>query len=85
MDIARINQKLSKRGGQKTFQFFSDKIKESPGWWLNHVMIANDKLFTQVQCFNGEYRPGVLIIPSDGSYVRFISDTWYDGIDIENL
>jgi hypothetical protein len=30
-------------------------------------------------------RDGTVIIPADGSYVRYISNTWYDGVDTENL
>jgi hypothetical protein len=43
-----------------------------PGW----ITRIGDKL---VICTSGHaYPPGVLIIPNDKSYKRFIKNTWYD-------
>lgn len=44
-----------------------------PGW----VTKIGDELLI---CTNGysHLPPGVLIIPSDKSYIRFISNSWYD-------
>lgn len=41
-------------------------------------VISGDKAFLQV-------RDGVLIIPADRSYKRFISNTWYHDEDIAGL
>lgn len=32
-----------------------------------------------------DHNGGCIIFPADGSYKRFISKTWYDGVDVENL
>lgn len=49
------------------------------------IMRCNDKIFIDVEYAGGEKLSGTLIIPRDGSYTRFIRDSWYDGVDVENL
>lgn len=53
-------------------------IDSNPGFWASEMMRVNDKIFKKVD-------GGVHIYPKDGSYRRFISDRWYDGVNPESL
>lgn len=42
------------------------------------ILPENGKLYIET---NG----GVVEVPEDSSYLRFIADSWYDDIDVHNL
>lgn len=52
----------------------SDLLRSKP----TGGVIREEKLFVSV-------RDGVLIIPADRSYKRFISNTWYNDINTDEL
>jgi hypothetical protein len=41
------------------------------------IQPINDKIFLPVKR-SETANPGVVIVPADGSYIRFIANTWYD-------
>lgn len=63
---------------KKWFRTIARLIEENPGLFAHRWMIIGDVLFD-------ETNEGVYIIPRDGSYVRFIRDSWYDGVNPESL
>lgn len=62
----------------REWEFSSILIDINPVGWCPLTMRVNDKIFVRE-------KGGVAIFPMDGSYYRFISDSWYDGVDLQNL
>lgn len=51
-------------------------VQQNKNTWI--IKVHGEKAFIAVD-------GGVIILPRDGSYKRFISNTWYNDINTDNL
>jgi len=63
---------------KSVFAIYSILIDRNPQRWCDKIMRVDDKVFVAEP-------NGVTILPKQGGYSRFISDSWYDDVDTDNL